>query len=54
MNPYNKIYLRGENFNISSVQDKKDISKLGNSKNVFKIKYLQKLHQTKDIFQLKF
>ena len=40
MNPYNKIYLRGENFNISSVQDKKDISKLGNSKTGFKIKCL--------------
>ena len=40
MNPYNKIYLRGENFNISSVQDKKDISKLGNCKNGFKIKCL--------------
>ncbi len=40
MNPYNKIYLRGENFNISSVQNKKDISKVGNNKNGFQIKCL--------------
>ena len=40
MNPYNKIYLRGENFNISSVQDKKDDIKIKKIKNGFKIKCL--------------
>ena len=40
MNPYNKIYLRGEKFNISSVHEKKDELKLKKINNGFKIKCL--------------